>query len=440
MKVTSKKIENSQAFLTIEMEPAEVEESLDRSYHRLVKKTKIPGFRKGKAPRAVLERHIGKESLLEDALGSLLPKACADAIKEQNIEAFVQPVIEITQTDPVVFKAMVPLPPTVGLGDYHRIRIKPQPVKLKKGDANVIIEQLRHQRATWEPVERPVEIKDLVVLDVDSSLGDKPFISERGALYQVLGDTTFPAPGFAQALLGMKRDEEKEFKLRLSEAYPNSEQAGKEASFKVKVIEVKKERLPELNDDFAKGLGPDIETIDKLRQRVFGDLRQGAEEKARIDFEERVVDAVVKKSGVEFPPILVDTEVDRMVNQQLGRWRMTAKSPEEYYDRLNKTPVEELRKEYRPIATQRVTTSLVLGKIAQAEKIEVSEAEIDAEIERMTENAGEKKDEQQKFLNTLQAREQVKQMLTTRKTIQRLVAIAEGSERSKTKQKEEVND
>ncbi|MFC1959063.1 trigger factor family protein, partial [Chloroflexota bacterium] len=129
MKVANEKTESGQAFLTIEMEPAEVEESLESAYHRMVKRVKIPGFRRGKAPRAVLERYIGKESLLEDALNNLVPQAYEKAIKEQEIEAIAQPQIEITQTDPLVFKAIVPLKPTVKLGDYHSIQVVPEPVK-----------------------------------------------------------------------------------------------------------------------------------------------------------------------------------------------------------------------------------------------------------------------------------------------------------------------
>ncbi len=438
MKVLSKKIESRQAFLTIELDPAEVEASLDKSYARLVKKTSVPGFRKGKAPRAVLEQHMGKENLLEDALNDLLPKACADAIQEEKIEAFAQPVINVTQTDPVVFKAKVPLPPEVELGDYHRIRIKPERVKLSNNEVDAVIEQLRHQHATFEPVERPVMAKDLVGLDISSSIGDKPFIDKKGAPYQVLPDSSFPALGFAEQLLGMKRDEEKEFKLKLPEDYPDSEQAGKEVLFRVKVVEVKKERLPELNDDFAKGVAPGVETLDSLREQIAADLKKRTEEKARLEYEERVIDAVAKESRVEYPPILVDMEVDRMINQELRRWQMAARSREEYLERLNRTPVEELRRELHPYATQRVTKSLVLGEVVKAEKIEVNDAEIDAEIERMTENAGQKKEEQQKFLNSPQPREQVRQLLTTQKTIQRLVEIARGSRKKIKKGKKEA--
>ncbi len=431
MKVTNEKTENSQAFLTIEMEPAEVEESLEASYHRLVKKTNIPGFRKGKAPRAILERYLGKEGLLEDALNNLLPKAYENAIKEQKIEAIAQPHIEIAQTDPVVFKAVVPLVPTIELGDYHHIQVTPESVELTEDDVNTAIEQLRHQQATWEPVDRPVDFGDLVVLDVESNIEGKPFINQKGVQYQVLRDVLLPAPGFAEQLSGMKRGDEKEFKLQFPSDYSRDELAGKEPSFKVKVTEIKQERLPELNNEFASGISPDFKTLDSLRERVSTNLRLRAEERARIDFEERVIEAVVDLSQVEFPPVLVEAEIDRLLSQQARRWQMDNKGLEEYLRSINKTE-EELREELRPPATKRVTQSLVLGRITEEEKIEVSDAEIDTEIENMTKNADEdKRDELHGFLNTPQARESIKQTLMTRKTIQRLVEIAKGSERGR---------
>ena len=428
MKVTNEKTENSQAFLTIEMEPAEVEASLEASYHRLVKKTRIPGFRKGKAPRAILERYLGKENLLEDTLNNLLPKAYENAIKEQKIEAIARPHIEVAQTDPVVFKAIVPLVPKIELGDYHHIQVTPEPVELTEDDVSAAIEQLRHQQGTWEPVDRPVAFSDLVVLDVESNIEDKPFINQKGVQYQVLRDLSLPAPGFAEQLPGMKKDEEKEFKLQFPSDYSRDELAGKEPSFKVKVTEIKQERLPELNDEFARGINPDFETLDSLQERVSANLRLKNEEQARVDFEERVIKAAVDLSQVEFPPVLVEAEVDQLLSQQMRHWQMDDKGLEEYLKSINKTE-EELQKELRPLATKRVTQSLVLGKIAEEEKIEVSDAEIDTEIENMTKDADEdKRDELRGFLNAPPARQSIKLTLITRKTIQRLVAIATGSE------------
>ncbi len=279
-----------------------------------------------------------------------------------------------------------------------------------------------------------MELNDLIVIDVDSSVEGKPFIGEKGAHYQLTAGSSFPAPGFPEQLVGMKRDEEKEFRLKIPERYPDSGLAGKEALFKVRVIEVKEERLPDLNDDFAKGVAPGIETLASLRQRISADLKKKAEEKARIDFEKRLIDAVVKKSEVEFPPILIDMEVNNMVHQQLERLRMAARDRDEYIKRLESMPEEELRNKYRPLAIDRVTSSLVLSKVAEEEKVEVSDAEIDAEIERMTQDAGDKKEAQQKLLNTPQNRESIRTMLTTRKTIQRLTEIARGSgKKNKTK-------
>ncbi len=436
MKVTKDKTENSQAFLTIEMEPTEVEESLEKSYYRLAKKTNVPGFRKGKVPRDVLERYIGKEGLLEDALKYLVPQAYEKAIKEAEIEPFAQPSIEIAQTDPLVFKVTVPLPPTVTLGDYHNIRLTPEPVEVAEDDINAAIEQLRHQHAIWEPAERQVNSNDLVVLDVEGNIEGEPFVNQKGVQYQVLRDQPVPAPGFAEQLIGMKRDEDKEFKLQYPSDYSRSELAGKEPSFKVRVIEIKQERLPELNDEFAKEIAPDIETMDSLREQVSTQLRLRAEEKAKTDFEERVIEAVADVSQVEFPPILAEAEIAQFINRQAQSLQMGEGGLEEYLKRINKTG-EELREELRPQATKRVTQSLVLGKVAEGEKIEVSDSDINAEIENLTSSATEDKDKLRQFLDNPQSRDSMKRLLMTRKTVQRLMDIAKGLNMNTEKVQEE---
>jgi len=425
MKVTNEKTENSQVLLSIEMEPAEVEDALEKSYHRLAKKTNIPGFRKGKAPRAILEHYIGRESLLQDALNKMIPEAYERAIKEQEIDAFAQPDIEVIQTDPVVFKVTVPVRPVVKLGDYHSINLTPEPVELTEDNVNAVIERLHHQQATWEPVERPVTFDDLVILDIESSIEGEPFINRKGFQYWVRRDTPIPVPGFAEQLAGMKKGEDKEFKLQIPSDYPQSELAGKEPWFKVIVTEIKEEKLPKLNDELAKQISPEFETVDILRERVATELRQQAEEKAKIDFEEKVIQEVVNLAQVEFPPILVEMEIDRLVNEQSRRLQMSGHGLEEYLNSINKTEAE-LREELKPQANKRITHSLVLGKVAEEEKIEVSDAEIDAEIEEMTKNTAENKDELRKYLNTPQSKDSIRQILITRKTIQRLVEIAKG--------------
>jgi trigger factor len=423
MKITREKEENRQVWLNIEMEPAEMKTALDESYHRLVQKTDVPGFRKGKAPRVVLERHIGKDRLLEDALDNLLPQAYEKALKEQELEPVASPNIEITQTDPVIFKATVSLKPVIELGDYKSLRLKPEPPASTDGELENMIEQLRRQHGSWEPAERAAVFDDLVTLDIDSQVEGKPFIKQEGVQYQLLKTQSAPAPGFAEQLVGMKGGEEKEFKLNLPENYSPAELAGKEASFKVKISEVKQLRLPELNDEFAKAVNPEFKSLDGLKERVSQNLKLMAEDRARMEFEDRLLDAAVDLSQVDFPPVLVETEIDRTLEQQARQLQASNMAMEEYLSRIGKKE-EELREELRPAATKRVIRSLVLGKVAEAEKIEVSDADIDAELDRTIGGAGEKKDEARKQLNTPQVRRSLEQIVASRKTVQRLVEIA----------------
>ena len=256
MKVTKEKVENSQAFLTIEMEPAEMETGMQEAYQHLVQKSNIPGFRKGKAPRVVVQRYLGKARLLEEALDHMVPRAYQQALKEQEIDPYAQPEVEITQPDPLIFKAIVPLMPTVTLGDYQSIRMSPEPVDIKEENIAVVLEELRHQHANWEPVDRALDYNDMAVIDINGKVEEKPYVQKLGAQYQVLKDSISPAPGFAAQIVGMKKEETKEFNLSFPADYPGSQVAGKEGNFNVKLHEIKEEKLPELNDDFAAQVSP----------------------------------------------------------------------------------------------------------------------------------------------------------------------------------------
>lgn len=432
MRVTKDKVENSQAFLTIEAEPAEVEESLEKAYHHLVKKANIPGFRKGKAPRSVLERHLGKDYLFDEALNQLFPVVYEKAIGEQELKAIAKPEVQVEKTEPVIFKVTVPLMPTVELGDYHSVRIEHKPVEVTEEQIDTAIDNLRHQHATWEPVERGIEYEDLTTLDMQSNIDGKPLIDRDGFQYQVFNDAKFPAPGFPEQLLGMKAGEEKEFKLTFPQDYSVETLQGKEASFKVKVSEVKKEVLPELNDDFARQVDSKFDTMESLKKEIAERLKEQFEEKAREEYEDQTIDAVAATAKVEFPPVMVEVEIDRIVRDFMERNRMKAEDFEAYLQRIKKTP-EEFHEEMHPVANKRVVNSLVLGKIMQQEKIEVSDSDIDAEIEQV---AGRIKDEKdadtlRKYLSNPESRESIRERLLTRKTIQFLVALARGENSGK---------
>jgi trigger factor len=425
MKVTNEKTENRQAYLTIEMEPEEMAKSIGESYQRLAKKASVPGFRKGKAPRDVLERFIGRERVLEEVMNIILPDAYAKALEEQKLKAIAHPDIEVVQNEPVIFKATVPLAPEVELGDYKSIRVEPEVEEVTEERINAVLEDLRHQYANWEPVERAVQFNDLAVLDVESSVEGSAFIEQKAAQYQVKHGFEGPLPGFAEQLEGMVKGEEKEFTLKVPDDYPQAEFAGKDATFKVRVDEIKEEKLPELNDDFARQVGSEYENLEQLKEEVEKRLSQGAEERSRHNFEDKVIQELTDRSKVEFPPVLVEAEIDDMLNEQAKRLGWDEKRLEEYLERTDKT-VEQLREEMLPSAEKRVTTSLLLGKVSEEEKIEVSEGEIDAEIERMVGEARERQEELKAYLNTPQSRNSIKNMLLTRRTVEMLLNIARG--------------
>jgi trigger factor len=423
MKVSTERIENSQVVLEVEAQPEEVEGSLEDAYRRLVKRTDVPGFRRGKAPRAMLERYIGREALLEEALDRLVPQLLSQAIEEQGIDAVAQPGVEITQTDPVTFKATVPVRPTVELGNYREISIAPEPAEVAEDEVNRAVEQLRYRHAPWEPVDRPLKFGDLVTIDAVGTVDEKNVLDRKDLEFEVVQGLPFPLPGFAEQLEGIDKGQGKEFTISFPAEYETRELAGKECLFKVLVSEVKEQKLPELDDEFAKSIGEGFETLSALRERLASNLRLMAEDRERRQHEEKVIDAVVELAKADFPPILVERAIDHLIAEQEREFRQNRVSLEEHLRSRRKTE-EELREELRPLAKRRVTESLVLAKVAEEEKIEVSEEEIDGEIEAIAQGAGERAEEMKKQLNSPPSRQSVKEMILTTKTVKTLVEMA----------------
>ena len=426
MKVTKEKIENSQAFLTIEMEPAEVEATMEKAYERLVKKANVPGFRKGKAPRPVLERHIGKDRLFENALDTLIPDAYEKALKEQEIEPFTQPQIEVTQTEPLIFKAIVPLKPSVKLGDYRNVKVETETSgEVTEAQIDAVIDDMRHRNSNWESIElRSADYGDLVVIDLEGKIGDKPFAEQKNVPYQLKRENPVPVPGFAEQISGMKKGDAKEFTLPIPADYPAPEVVGKDAVFKVKVKDVSQEILPKLDDKFASTVDAKYKTMDDLRQSIVKDLTKGVEQRITQKFENKVLDTVVGLSELAFPPVMVESEVNRIINQRFPRGR---EEMEAYLKRINKTP-EAFHAGLHPFAENQVKDGLVLGKIAQEEKIEVTDSEVDAEIKTVVSNVDEASQEGTfNILNAPENRASIKNKLLNQKTMKLLVEIVKAN-------------
>lgn len=423
MKVSTEPVQNSQVALNIEMEPVEIDKYLDRAYNRLVKKVSVPGFRKGKAPRDILERHIGKDALFQEALEDLIPRAYKEALDEQKISPIDQPEFELIKTEPLIFKAVVPLKPTVKLGDYTKIKVESKPVKIGKKDIDATIEQLREQQAMLLPVDRPVQLGDIVTIDIEGERDGEPFPIRKDVVYEVVKEARLPLPGFAEKLEGTAKGEEKSFVLSYPQDYEMKELAGKDHAFKVTVKEIKEKKLAEVDDEFAKSLGK--EGLASLREQIESNLKARAEERARIDLEQKAVDALVELGEVEYPPVLVEREIDRLLNEEARHFAEGIAGLENYLKTLNKT-MNDHREELRPMASKRVVRSLVLGKLAESEKVEVADSDIDAEVEKMAQDADKQAEDVRKFFSLPQARESIKQFLIGRKAVERLVEIAKG--------------
>ncbi|MBN2238376.1 MAG: trigger factor, partial [Dehalococcoidales bacterium] len=246
-----------------------------------------------------------------------------------------------------------------------------------------------------------------------------------------------PAPGFADQLIGMKKEEEKEFKLTFPEDYPSRELAGKEGTFKVKLHDIKEEKLPEINDEFAAQIGQELKTVDALREEIMKSLKLRGEEQARMDFEEKIIHEAIEQSKVEYPPVLVNMEINRILSDQVRQLQMSGHGVDEYLKSINKT-AEQLQEEMRPVAIRNITASLVLSKIAEVEKIEVTEEDITNGIGNMSRGMSEdKQEEMRKLLDTPKTRDSIKQSILTRKTIERLSEIAKNTEEPVKETKEE---
>lgn len=428
MKISTEDMGNRQIALNIEAEASELDKSLDEAYHHLVNEVSVPGFRKGKAPRAVLVQHIGKQSLLDEALEHLIPQLYKQAVESQEIEPIARPEVEIIQTEPVVFKAIVSLKPEVKLGDYHSIRLEPGPVvKIAKKEVTDAVEEFRERQGAWMPVDRSVELGDLVTMDIEANVDRSPWLNHKSILYEVDKDSRSPVPGFASHLQGAEKNKEKTFSLTIPDDYPVKEMRGKEGTCKVTVTEIKEKQLPELDDKLAQNVGYD--NLADMRKKVAADLRAKAEARNRSELRQKALDALVEISEVNYPPILEDEEITGLLRDEAQR--LGFRELADYIKRTHKTE-EELKQELRPIAKKRLIQGLVLGKLAEEEKIEISSSEVDNKVDEITNDAEDKENARQ-FLSLPQVRQSIEQSLHTQKTMDRLLQIAIGNTENKTK-------
>ena len=428
MRVSTQKIPESQVVLEIEVEPERVEKALDRAYRQLVTKTRVPGFRPGKAPRAMLERYLGRDAIMRQALDRLVPEVYQEAARQEEVEPIDLPELEVVTTEPLVLKATVPVRPTVDLGDYPQVRVPREPVEVPQEKVDQALEDLRHRYAVFEPVDRPVQWGDVLRADVTGMVGDATLLNEKDAEFRLREGQTVSVPGFAERLLGLAKGAETEMDIPVAADFADPKMAGKTARYRVVIHDVKEEKLPTLDDSFARQVGEGFASVDALRERIESDIRKVEEERALHRYHDQVLAALEERATLEFPPVLIERELEHLVEDEQKAWggpSTGGRDLERYLQSRGKSE-EEMRQELRPLAVERVRRSLILTEVAEAENISVSDAEVGQEVESIASSAGPQAEEVRRIFAEGDGRDSLGRRLLTRKVLDHLVSIASG--------------
>ena len=425
MKVTKESANSIEITLSVEMTNEDEDPFIDRSYRRSVGRLNIPGFRKGKAPRTIVERYVGRTALLNEALDYLIPETLDTVLRDEDIQAFAEPQIEITEIEPVTFKAIVPLEPTVNLGEYTDIRIEKEAVEITDEQVDDVLQRLRQESAPWEPVDRPVQYGDLLNITVIGTIDGEEVVNDEGIDYIPQEDNVLPFPGFATNLEGMNDQENKAFTITIPEDYPREQFAGKECAFDLTILSVKEKILPELDDEFSKGIGEGYDTLDELTSHVKDRLSDEAETESTRELESKAIEALVELAKIDASELLYEREVENMQQERERMLRNQSLDMDTYLSYIGKTP-EEFQEELRPTARERLTRFLVLRKLAETEALEVTEEDIQNEVDSLIESAGENSEQMRRNLSSDAVRSNIGSSLLNQKIMGRIVDISQG--------------
>lgn len=427
MKVTKEEAASREVVLNIELDSDDVEAYLDRSYRRMVNRVQVPGFRKGKAPRTLVENYLGKEAMIRDSLDYIAQQSIEKAIESEELDVFGEPNVEVVEVNPPSFKATVCLEPIVDLGDFRSLRIKPDPVEVTDDQVSEMVEELRRNAAPWEPVERPVQFGDLITLDVDGFIDGQQVADDKEVEFIPQQDNPMPFTGFSVHLEGTSKGQEKEFTLPIPEDYPDESIQGKECRFKVTIHEIKEKALPEVDDEFAKGVGDGFETVEALKQNIFDNLTTQAEMVSQRSFQETTLQKVIEGANIEMSGITTDREIDQMLENRAEALRSRRISMDDYLRSASKTE-DELREELRPSAEERVTRFLVLRQLAKEEGLSVDDSDVDAEVDSITGGQSESPEALQQALVDSNFRVSVASAILSRKVMERLSEIVQSDD------------
>ncbi len=420
VKVENIKDKANEVKLEFTVEAQKFEEAIQDVYKKNAKYFNIPGFRKGKAPFKMVEKAYGIQIFYEDAFNEIVGEAYVKGLEDNKIEAVSKPEIDIKQIEAgkdLIFTAVVQTKPEVTLGAYKGIELKKVEYNVTDKDVEHELEHIAEHNARLVAVEdRPVEKGDTVVIDFEGFVDGKAFEGGKAENHELeIGSGKF-IPGFEDQIVGMKIDEDRDIKVTFPEEYPAKELEGKEATFKIKLHEIKKKELPEINDEFAKDAS-EFDTLEDWKKSIREKQEKANESKAKFEMEDAAIETVCKNAKVDIPSGMIETQLDNMEKDISSRLNYQGMNLDQYLQMIGKTK-KEFRDENKEQAEKQVKTSLVLEAIMKDAKVEVTEEEIDAKIKEMAEMYGQKEEE---VKQNPELRKYVEESLKSEKTIHYIV-------------------
>ena len=386
---------NNEVKLEITVEAEKFDAAIKTVFNKNAKYFNIPGFRKGKAPFQIVEKTYGAQIFYEDAFNEIAGEAYEEALKSNEVEAVSRPEIDIVQIEKgkdLIFTAVVSTKPEVTLGKYKGIQIKKIEYNVSDEDIEHELGHMAEKNARLVSVEdRPVESGDITVIDFEGFVDGVAFDGGKAENHELtIGSNTF-IPGFEDQIIGMKLEEEKEINVKFPEQYFSANLAGKNAMFKVKLHEIKKKEMPEINDELAKDIS-EFDTIEELKNSIKEKQEEQNKSRAKYETEDAVIKVVCEEAKVEIPAGMIEMEIDNMAQDIETRLRYQGMNLDQYLKMMNKT-MDDFRTENKEQAENSIKTRLVLEAVAKDAAIEVTEEEISSKIKEMAENYGKKEDE-----------------------------------------------
>lgn len=387
MSLQVEKLEKNMAKLTIEVSASELEKALQSAYMKQKNKISLPGFRKGKVPRQMIEKMYGAEIFYDDAANALIPKAYADAYDECELDIVSRPEIDVVQIEKgkdFIFTATVATKPEVTLGEYKGLEVDKVSTRVTQKEVDAKIQEEAEKNARTITVEdRAVQDGDEVVLDFEGFVDGVAFEGGKGENYPLtIGSGSF-IPGFEEQLVGAEAEKEVEVKVTFPEDYHAEDLKGKEAVFKCTVHEIKAKELPEIDDEFAAEVS-EFDTLEEYKADVKAKIKEQKAAEGKAKQEDQVVEQAVKNATYELPEAMVETQAEQMANDFAQRMQSQGLTMEQYFQ-FTGTTAEQMMEDLKPQAVKRIETRLVLEAIAKAENIEISDEKLDEEIGKMAE-------------------------------------------------------